>query len=77
MAQHTESLCPLVLANPAGILIKTHVKPPMQSIFNTPMLPHRIAKSRPISTERDNIISPLQLYLFTDFTLRLHEPNTL
>jgi len=40
MAEHRESLCPFVFANPAGILMKGHIEHPMERMLHAPVLPN-------------------------------------
>ena len=57
MAEHRESLCPFVFANPAGIFIKGHIENPMERILNAPVLSYGLREPHPLRRQRKYRVS--------------------
>src|SRR2546423_15386220 len=47
MAEHGQSLCPCVCANPAGIFMKGHLENPMVRMRHALVLPYGLGENRP------------------------------
>ena len=47
MAEHGQSLCPCVCANPAGIFMKGHLENPMERMRHAPVLPYGLGEPPP------------------------------
>ena len=48
MAEHRESLCPFVLAHPAGIFMQGHIENPVERRLNAPVLPYGLREPPPL-----------------------------
>jgi len=77
MAEHGQSLCPFVCANPAGIFMKGHLENPMERMRHAPVLPYGLGEPPPLRRQRGEKLPRCDLPFLPDCTTRLHPPNTL
>jgi len=75
MAEDGKSLCTLLFADTAGILLKRDVEDPMYRVLDPPVLPHRLREPRVVCWQRGQKIARVDLDGFPHFTPCLHHPN--
>src|SRR6266702_7879629 len=76
MSQDDKVLLTVIFAHATSIFLKSDIKHPMQTIFNTPMTPHRRTKGSCLTRQTHDVIATFCGHLLTHFALRFDHANT-
>jgi hypothetical protein len=77
LAEHRNGLCSLLLADPAGILLKRDIKDPVQGVLDAPVLPHGFGKPHGLGWQGRQKIPRSDLDGIPYFATRFHHPHAL